>query len=225
MTPLFIVLSLAIAVALTGLAWRDHARLRASRVSLLNDAAVVLNGSSITLGGDGFPRLQGSYRGFEVRAELIPDTMVVRRLPQLWLSVTLFNSMPGMPGFGILARYSGNEFYALTTKFERTLSPPQGFPHEVLIRAEGHEAQMMLDRLRVPLSGLLADPHNKEVAVTSRGLRLVHQASEGRRGEHLLLRQAIFDTDGVAAAKFKGLLDQLADLADAAGQCTNARAA
>ncbi len=225
MTPLFIILSLAIVLAVSAVAVRDHKRLRAKRTSLLDDAAAGLEDASLEYGGDGFPRLRGLYRGTDVEVDLIPDTMVVRRLPQLWLSVTLLIRNPGLPGLGVLVRYSGNEFYSLTSRFAHRLEPPPGFPHEVLIRAERPDAQRLLDGLRQPLAKLLADPHIKEVAITCKGLRLVRQAAEGRRGEHLLLRQAIFDQGGIASGDLQSVLLALSSLHSAISQCAGAKAA
>lgn len=209
MSPwLFFVLP-GFAAALTALSLRDHKRSRDARMVLLDAAVPALDGAIVSHGGDGFPRLAGRFEGFDVRAELIPDTMVVRRLPQLWLSVTLLARMPNVQPFGVLVRYAGNEFYALTPDFEHPLEPPAGLPREVLIRARQPEAHATLDQLRLPIAKLLADPKIKEVAITEKGLRIVRQAAEGRRGEHLLLRQAVFDTPGVSAAELKDILDNL----------------
>ena len=225
MTPLFIVLLLAFVLAVGAIAVRDHRRLRATRITLLDDAASALEHPLISHGGDGFPKMRGRHLGFEVHVDLIPDTMVVRRLPQLWLSVTLLVPNPALPLLGALVRYSGNEFYALTPEFAHRLEPPAGFPCEVLIRASKPEAQSLLNELRQPLAKLLSDMHVKEVAITNKGLRIVRQAAEGRRGEHLLLRQATFDLSIIPAAELKSVLASLSTLQLAIAQRTSARAA
>ena len=65
----------------------------------------------------------------------------------------------------------------------------------------------------------------KEVAITERGLRIVRQAGEGKRGEHLLLRQAIFETAGVPREDLEHILDQLEQLRATAGVPDRVRAA
>jgi hypothetical protein len=204
---------------------RDHKRLRAQRTSLLNEAASALESPKISHGGDGFPSLRGRCNGFDVHVDLIPDTMVVRRLPQLWLSVTLLTPNRGLPGFGVLVRYAGNEFYSLTTEFAHRLEWQSGFPKEVLIRGERPEAQDLLNELRQPLAKLLSDPQVKEVAITAKGLRIVRQAAEGQRGDHLLLRQATFDTAGIPLGELQAVLTELSTLQLAISQRTSARAA
>ena len=69
------------------------------------------------------------------------------------------------------------------------------------MRGAGRNPQALLDRMAPTLGAILADPRIKEIAVTPKGLRLVRQAGEGRRGEHLLLRQAVFDDAAVTAGR------------------------
>ena len=45
--------------------------------------------------------------------------------------------------------------------------------------------------------------------MTSKGLRIISQVAEGRRGEHLLLRQAAFDDAGVSASELAKRLKEL----------------
>lgn len=209
---MFIVLVLLFGATVTTVGVRDHRRLRSQRMPLLDDAARAVDDPVLSHGGDGFPKLSGLHTGSQIIAELIPDTMVVRRLPQLWLSVTLISPNKTLPAFGVLVRHSGNEFYALTPQFAERLEPARGFPNEVFVRGQGAGAQQLLDELREPLATLLADPHIKEVAITPKGLRIVRQAAEGRRGDHLLLRQANFDLSRVPPEDLTAIIDQLRGL-------------
>lgn len=198
--------------AVIAMAVREHRRLRASRRGLLTDCAGVLDAGVLTHGGDDFPSLSGSWRGKPVHVRLIPDTLTIRRLPQLWLSVTWLAPMPRAGAFAALQRHSGYEFYGLTASFEQRLEPPAGLPAEMLIRGKSAHSQFLLDAMAEPLRAIFADPLVKEVAVTPRGLRLIRQADEGRRGEHLLLRQAVFDNAQVPTADLERALSLLAEL-------------
>ena len=61
------------------------------RRRLLDEAYGLLDEPGITIAPDQFPIVTGRITdGRQVRIELIADTMVTRRLPQLWLKVTLF---------------------------------------------------------------------------------------------------------------------------------------
>lgn len=214
---LSILAALAGLVIVAGLSWRDHIAERAVRRTLLDDCSPLLDQSGVQHGGDDFPRLDGVHLGQRVRAELIADTMTIRRLPQLWLSLTRLEARPGLPEFAILVRPAGTEFYSLTANYDHRLDAPAGLPSEILVRGSGPAAQALLARTGDVISRILANEKIKEVAVTAKGLRLVWQASEGRRGEHLLLRQAMFDNARVPPERFTALLADLDDLSRAIG--------
>jgi hypothetical protein len=213
-------------LALIGfMARRDHAAQREKRRDLLDQSAGLLERSSISHCGDGFPNLEGRHLGHYVRAELIPDTMTIKRLPQLWLSLSRIEPRPGNSEFAILVRPSGTEFYSLTTGYEHRLEPPAGLPDEILVRGSRPSAQQHLDRVGPIIGKILADPKVKEVGVTKKGLRLVWQASEGRRGEHLILRQCVFDDARVTRSDFARLLAYLDELSVAVTSSAEASAA
>lgn len=204
-----ILIGLAIAGTLGYLAQRDHRRACSRRASLLDKCTSVLEGARITHGGDGFPRLGGRYHGLAVDVQLLCDTMTMRRLPQLWLQVTVLERRPDLSSFAALVRPSGYEFYSLTGSFDHVIDPPPLFPHEIIVRGESPAAARTLDRVAAPLAAILADPCVKEIAVTREGLRITRQASEGRRGEHLLLRQAVFDDAEVAPEVLESTLAEI----------------
>lgn len=207
------------------MAVREHRNLRASRRNLLDRCRGILQQDGLRHESDDFPRLTGRWQGRRVDVQLIPDTMTIRRLPQLWMSVTWFVPSLQTGAFAALVRHSGYEFYGLTSHFEYRLEPPHGLPAEIIVRGKDETSQDLLDRMQVPLAAIFADPQIKEVDVTPNGLRIIRQASEGRRGEHLLLRQAIFDNAQVPATDLEQALRQLEDLHATATQNEGARAA
>ena len=204
-----ILLALSGAGAVGALAAREHRSVRAARHCLLDPTADALDGAEIRHRRDGFPRLVGWHRGRRAHVELIPDTMVPRRLPQLWVSVTVMDELVDVPSLAVLIRPAGYEFYSLTSRLTYALDPPAALPQEILIRGSDARAELLLRQLTPLLAATLAEPRVKEVAVTSKGLRIILQACEGRRGEHLLLRQAVFDDASVPAADLTKLLEDL----------------
>lgn len=205
-TTILIGLGLA---SIFALAAREHRLVRARRHFLLDSCANILDGPEVRRGGDGFPSCVGSHRGRRVHVELIPDTMVLRRLPQVWLSVTLLEALIDVPSLAVLVRPAGYEFYSLTNALPYSLDTPATLPQEVMVRGSDAGAEQLLRQLTPLLAASLADPRVKEIAVTNKGLRIIWQAGEGRRGEHLLLRQAVFDATEVGASELGRLLHQL----------------
>jgi hypothetical protein len=202
MTAGFVFGLIAFAAMLATLALREHRRALAARRSLLDCCSGVLDDERLTAGGDGFPVLEGRAHGRQIKATLIPDTMVVRRLPQLWLSVTLKQRIPISPTLSILARHTGCEFYASTLDLPQRIDPPAEFPLDVLIRGDGERASMLCQQLAPTLAQMLKDARVKEIILAPGGVRIVRQVAEGRRGEHLLLRQAVFDVREIPRTEF-----------------------
>ena len=175
------------------LADRDRRAANAARRSILDSVAGQLDGATLTLDLSGFPKLNGTLHGDAVRVALIPDTMTIRRLPQLWLEVTLLCDLPlAGSSFAALVRPSGNDYYSLTERFTSQLLPPRSFPAECLVKGESASSQTTLDCVAECASRLFSDPKVKEFAATQNGLRIIRQLAEGKRGEHLLLRQSVF---------------------------------
>src|SRR5689334_4478458 len=82
------------------LAWRwrrDQALLRAQRRRFLAGCQDLLLAPRLTQDGADYPTLRGTYRGFRVELKPIADTLALRKLPALWLSVTV-EGPTGAPG-------------------------------------------------------------------------------------------------------------------------------
>jgi hypothetical protein len=205
------------AVALGWVARRERRAIRKSRGSTFDQVTPLFDKASLSCSGDGFPTLTGIIAGHCLRLELIPDTLTLRRLPQLWLSLTIFEPLPLQAGFGVLARACGAEDYALTPRFQHRLALPRELPVEIVARGGSAGAGMALHAAAPAVAVLLEDPRVKEVAATPKGLRVVFQLAEGRRGPHLLLRQCDFAGAGLAPADLLRLHDGLLRLAEALG--------
>lgn len=211
----FVPTALAFAVPFGALLWiavRDHRVQQAHRRGLLDDCARLFDRYALTHGGDSFPRLSGRCGARNVDVRLISDTMTIRRLPQLWLQVTVLERLDDVGGFAVLVRPSGYEFYSLTAGFHHVIEPPPAFPRELIIRGKDAKSAASFNKMAPAIAAILSDPHVKEIAVTAEGLRLVRQADEGRRGEYLLLRQAVFDDAAVPAERLAAALDEIASL-------------
>jgi hypothetical protein len=211
------------AVVVAVLAYRGHSAQKAARMRLLDACRPVVEAAKVQPAADGFPYIDGRWQNHRIRAELIPDSMTVKRLPQLWLKLTQIEDRK-IPSFAVLIRPNGAEFYSLTNDYKYRLEPPHDFRTEVLIKGTDPQAQKLLDGLSPVLAQIFADKRMKEVAVTSKGLRLIWQAVEGSRGSHLILRQLTFSVDELAADDFQYCLQQLGRLSDAIDNLTTASA-
>ena len=217
---LFVVLGL---LGLWVLAQRQHREALAARAGLLDGISAHFPGASIKVGGDGFPVLTGRMPDRRnLTVALLPDTLVMRRLPQLWLIVTLREriEVPRM-SVGALVRPTGAEFYSRISDFAHRIETPDGLNPELLLRGDRQLGSADRRRIGSVLGGIFVDPRIKEIAVTPRGVRIVYQAAEGDRGNHLLLRQVRFPDLNIelevvtrlvtAADRLRAWLDGVAD--------------
>ncbi len=219
-TNLALALFAAVAVAaLAAVAIRDQRKLAEQRRSLLDAVAGILENSRIRLAGDGFPTLDGNLSdGRRLRVELVADTLVCRRLPQLWLKLTLTEHSPqNRPSIGALSRPTGAEFYSLVHDLPDWLPPPQT-DTSMLMRGDSTATAAEIERSGSIFSALFRNPAVKEAVITAKGVRLIRQAAEGDRGAHLLLRQVRFPVEAIspdllrtAIAEARLLSEALAD--------------
>jgi hypothetical protein len=210
----FLLISCAAIALVAGLAIREHRAARQLRGRMLDACAALFDRPVIEAGADGFPELSGRWKGSEIRVALIADTMTIRRLPQIWLSVTRLDAHPGRPGLAALVRPSGADFYSLTERFSERFETPPGLPGEIWLRGSSPAAQSLLNRAACEMANVFADACVKEIAMTDRGVRIIRQAAEGRRGPHLILRQVALDDCAVSAdlmAKTLAELDRLTE--------------
>jgi hypothetical protein len=207
-------------LALALLARRQHSDALAERASLLDGLADHFDAGNIDIGADGFPMLTGRLADRRhLTIALVPDTLVMRRLPQLWLVVMLRERIekPRL-SIGALMRPTGAEFYSRVHGFPERIETPELLDAELLIRGDRRIAGTELRRIGAALAGIFTDRRVKEVAATARGVRLVYQAAEGDRGNHLLLRQIRFarpDMGPDLVARLIAAADTLRDTLDA----------
>ncbi len=204
------------AAGTTALAWlahRDRQSIRGSRRLILDPVAALFDDPHVTTDGAGIPKLEGRYRALDLKLDLIPDTMTIKRLPQLWLSVTAIQPLPiADAGVAILIRPSGADFYSLTEKMAERLDPPAALPWECLVRGETDKSAATLAVITPAAARILADPKVKEIAATKRGVRIVTQLAEGKRGQHLLLRQCDFEGAALSPEMLDAIVHNLQTL-------------
>ncbi|RFB90708.1 hypothetical protein B5K08_17335 [Rhizobium leguminosarum bv. trifolii] len=207
------ILSLAACLLLAMLALREHRKMMTQRHRLLDEAAAVLTSPRFGLSADHHPVVSGSLQdGTAVTLDVFTDTMVTRRLPQLWLRVTLQDGIAhAWPSVGILARPTGSEYYSAVHGLNEWLTPPTT-EVPVLMRGTADAMDRRWHSLLHGLAGLVADPRFKEAVVTPRMVRVVVQAAEGERSAHLLLRQARFSVDTVPQPTIRRTLDMALEL-------------
>ena len=206
----------AIGVAMLVAMARKELRSELDRRKTLLDAAVgLLDNPRLTICSDGYPRLDGDSDGNQVRLEIVSDSLVPRRLPQLWLRSTLMAREETFgPSIGVLARPAGTEFYSRVLSLPDTLTPTFTPDFPMLMRG-GRATEEALQKTSNLFRTLFADPKLKEAVITPRGSGIVRQIAEGDRGAHILYRQMRFPISQVPPELVRNALGELHLLNDA----------
>jgi hypothetical protein len=150
--------------------------------------------------------LTGRYRGHEVRLEPIVDHMTMRKLPSLWLQVSLIAPVPYQGIFDLLVRPRGTEFYSPSIDLTHELRLPPGWPVDAALRSD--------DPARMPPLAVMAqhrymfeDQRLKEMLVTPKGVRLVYQVQQAERAKYAVLRQIEFLDNALPPTLARRLLE------------------
>ena len=200
---------LAGVAATAAMARRERRATLAHRTTIFDGCLGAFEESRKTTGRDGFPKIEGLIGGRSVTLKAVPDSLTTKRLPQLWVCVTLKAQLSIESDVAVLVRPTGAEFFALTHRLRARLSLPPSWPGEAMLRGSRLGAQTLVDAIEAPVAALLRDAKVKEVAVTRRGLRIVYQVDQGKRGEYLLLRQSAFADCELPSATLVKLLERL----------------
>jgi hypothetical protein len=138
----------------------------------------------------------------------------VRRLPSLWLVLTIKSATALGATIDCLARARNTEFYSPADELPHRLPPLPGCPPDLQVKSD--RADLELAVLTPGIAGFFSESCAKELLVTPRGLRLVYLLDQARRSDYLVLRSASFETGGPAAPLVERLLEQALELHAAA---------
>lgn len=199
------VLAAATAGVVLVLLRRAQAARAARRGAFLGAATVLFKQVRIELAATGFPRLAGRRGGAEFDIQVVPDTLSVRKLPALWVLVSLPGPLPVTRTLDVLLRPTGMETFTNFSRLPVQVQPPPGFPPDCAIRtdAPGHAA--FADALREVMETVDTD-RLKEILITPAGVRLVFLAEEADRGRYLLFRDAEMGRDPLPPARLTPFL-------------------
>lgn len=137
----------------------------------------------------GFPRLNGTYRGQTFDLQTVPDSLTFRKLPALWVLVTLPAPLPVRATLDIMVRPTGVEPFSNFHMLAEQITPPPGFPEDCTLRSDDPSGLPPQDLLAPHLT-LFDDPRVKELVLSPKGLRITFLAEEANRSRYLIFRDA-----------------------------------
>jgi hypothetical protein len=191
--------------------WRGSAARAARRANYLDACQTLFDGGLKAVKPDGFPRISGTYQGHTYDLQVVVDTLNIRKLPTLWLLVTLPEALPVAGTFDVMMRPRGVETFSKFLELPIQIAPDAMFPHDCAIRVDTPSALPPRDVL-LRYVKLLADDRVKELVISPKGLRIVWLADEAHRGKYLLFRDSEMALTPFQPQDLKPLLDGLISL-------------
>lgn len=213
MSPL-IPLGLALAALGLWLGFRLAAESRArtaARAGYFDAVKPLFEGGETRLQPTGFARLSGRRRGLTYDLQALPDTLTFRKLPALWVMVSLVEPLPVEATLDLMARPSGNEPFSRFSGLSQSLPTPPALPKAVAIRSDDAR-NIPPESLILRHADLFDDPLVKELVLSPKGLRIVILAEEADRGRYLIFREAEMGRTPLPPSRLEPLLDRLAAL-------------
>lgn len=191
---------------LIGMALWQSARTKKSRANILNSVLPLLDTYRVTQDGSDFARLEGTYRGHKFKIELIPDMVGLRKLPSLWLLLTLQERLPWRGSLDLLMRPQNIEFWSPSSQLGHAMTLPKHWPQHMAVHTNRPEEIPAMERLD-PHIAIFDDPRMKELLIAPGGVRLVWQADQGRSAHYMVLRQAEWERLQIEPDKVRSMLE------------------
>ena len=180
--------------ALVMLYRRDRVRLRNQRAQFFNRCLDLFQSYHITQEGPLFPEATARYRGYEVRLAPLIDDMAWRRVPVLWLRVTVLRSNRHKGILDLLMRPGRVEVFSPSDELHHHLTIPEGWPEQALLCTDDPGGLAPLECI-TPHLALFADPFMKELVVAERGVRVVRMIAQSSRLHYTVFREVRFKGD------------------------------
>jgi hypothetical protein len=206
-----LVAGLVLVIVLTAMLRRTQRSLKQRRANLFTASYGILDSYRIIQVGIDYPEIQATYRGHAFHVDAVVDTLTFRKLPVLWLRVSLLAPLPGMATFDILVRSQNVEFYSPSADLPHRLEPRPGWPADAMVRTDNQGRLPDLAALDRHIA-LFQVPQVKELLITPKGVRIVRMLDQAKRAEYLVMRQAEFEDAQVTPDLLRGLMDRAIDL-------------
>jgi len=207
-------LVLLAALAGTGFLYLLYRRLQETRgrsrrrAAFLDEVQGLFSGGLRATNPDGYPRISGTYQGLTFDIQVVPDTLNIRKLPTLWLLVSLPEPMPVKATFDLMMRPRGVEMFSNHATLPVQMQVDTAFPDDCSIRTDAPLA-LPPRELLLRHTQIFRDGRAKELLISPKGLRIVWLAEEADRGQYLLFRDSEMGLTPFPAQEAKPLLDYL----------------
>ena len=188
------------------------ARRKAEPARIFSEAKDVLGNPRIEQGSTvASHRLIGTYDGLEAQVQTVADTLNTRKLPSLWLMVTIADALPVTATLDMMMRAAGPSTFSNFDHLQHTLPLPPGFPEQATLRTDDPGNALPAHVVEPHLQPFFR-PRAKELLISPKGLRMVVQLGEADRARYGVFRQADFGETVVGPVQLRDCLNLLVAL-------------
>jgi hypothetical protein len=142
-----------------------------------------------------YRRIDGQLDGRPVRVDLVPDTLVPRALPTLWVQIRWAQAHDGE--LCVTADPVGAEFFSDDGERGERLRPPTAWRRRTEIRGLGGGRSLLHRLADLDLEDF---PAVKQITITRSELKVTLYCARGERQMYRVLRAAKFPPDCVSAS-------------------------
>jgi hypothetical protein len=202
-----LVLGLGVALALRS----QSAKRASSRAAYLSAVLPLFTAPITATAPSGFPRISGRFHDHLFDLQVVPDTLTYRKLPALWLLVTLAEPTAARATLNVMLRPMGVEPFSNFRDLPHQIATPTDFPADSATRCDD-PAAIADAKLVARHLAHLDQTQLKELVIAPKGLRISWLAEEADRTRYLAFRDAEMGRSPLTAARLIPLLRALIDL-------------
>ncbi|MEX1200138.1 MAG: hypothetical protein WEB02_05055 [Methylophaga sp.] len=210
MTQFIFVMAAVFSVLLWRMYRRHHHAVMQARTSLLSQSSQVIDIKKTVDDRAGFRHLVGEYAGNTVSLKLEVDNLTARKLPVMWLHITMLRPMNSEGSLDILVRPHTSDVFSPGWNWNAAVTPLKNWPeHARYVSRDRAPSLQMIDN---DVRTIFTDQRAKELLITPGSVRLTYLIRQAERGQYLLLRSAEFDMQPIDPADIEALTRQLEKL-------------
>jgi len=184
------------------------------RAAIFDDCRGLFDAVDVVHPGSDYPLLRGQFGGRRVLLQPLLDHVGYRKVPSLWLAITVDQAMPVEGSVDILFRPANIEFYSGIDTLPERIHLPAEWPEHHMARVGPPGWAPPLGALRSALDEAGDSPDLKELVLSPRGLRLVVRVCDVERSHYMVLRSMLPQVERIPAdwlGYWVGVAGRLAD--------------